>query len=236
MAVLAIAGVGAAIGAGAGIAANLAIAGVLSAASIGFSIGTLAGNLLFPQKTTQEGARLGDLSVTSSAFGAVRPIGYGKIRVAGNVIWAAQIREQKATQNQGGKGGPQVSSTTYSYYGTFALALCEGPAAAVLRIWADSKLVYDATSGSDTIQKPGFNFRFYPGDETQVADSIIEADKGVGNVPGYSGTCYLVFDAIPLADYGNRLPNITAEVAFSASPDFSYTQLIPAPPSIFGGT
>lgn len=236
MAVLAIAGVGAAIGAGAGIAANLAIAGVLSAASIGFSIGTLAGNLLFPQKTTQEGARLGDLSVTSSAFGAVRPIGYGKIRVAGNVIWAAPIREQKATQNQGGKGGPQVSSTTYSYYGTFALALCEGPAAAVLRIWADSKLVYDATSGSDTIKKPGFNFRFYPGDENQVADSIIEADKGVGNVPGYRGTCYLVFDDIPLADYGNRLPNITAEVVFSASPDFSYTQLIPASPSIFGGT
>ena len=167
MAVLAVAGIGAVAGLGIGAAAGLTtFAALATAASIGFSVGTLVGQQLFPEQVKQEGSRLNDLTVSGSAFGAVRPIVYGQVRLAGNVIWATPIQEVKTTQKHGkGGSGPSVTSTTYTYYGTFALALCEGPIAAVLRIWADSKLIYDAT-GSQLIQAPGVKFRFYPGDET----------------------------------------------------------------------
>lgn len=204
-------------------------AGTIQGALIGGAIGSVVNSIINPPHI--EGARLGDLTVVSSATGAVRPVGYGKIRVAGNIIWAIPIIEHKKTSKQGGKGGPV--NTTYDYGATFALALCEGPADSVMRIWADSKLVYDASSGTDNIQKTGFNFRFYAGNGTQTADSIIEAHAGVGNVPGYRGTCYLVFDDIPLADYGNRIPNITAEVVFSTEPAFDFERLVRADPSIF---
>lgn len=222
----------------AGVAIGVATGGVGFAAlatyaAVGLSVGTMVGSILFPQQVRQEGSRLGDLSVQSSAFGAVRPIGYGKIRIAGNVIWSLPIKETK-TESHSGKGGPSVTSVTYTYSISFALALCEGPVDKVLRIWADSKLVYDASVGTDTIKRPGFKFRFYPGSTTQLPDSIIEADKGAGNVPGYRGTCYLVFDDIPLADYGNRMPNMTCEVVFSATAAHDYVPLVRLSPSIFG--
>lgn len=239
MAVLAVGAAGAAIGAGIGVAAGAStFAAIASAAAIGWSVGTLLGGMLFPKKVHNEGARLNDLSVTSSTFGAVIPIAYGRERISGNVIWATPLREQ--VNNEGGSGkkgggkGAQTSTTTYTYFSSFALALCEGVVDKVLRIWADNKLVYNAIGGTDSVKRPGFNFRFYPGNETQVADSIIEADKGVGNVPGYRGLCYLVFDDIPVEDYGNRMPNIQAEVVFATVPDYDYVLLTRASPSIFG--
>src|SRR5580765_2367463 len=196
MPVIAIALAGAAAGAGIGAAAGLTtFAAIATAASIGFSVGTIVGQQLFPEKVNQEGARVNDLLVSSSAFGSVRPIIYGKVRIAGNIIWATPIKEVKTTKKKShsllGKGGPTVTSTTYTYYGNFALALCEGPADSVTRIWADSKLIYDSTGATvldlsdDVIKVKSLNFRFYPGDEEQMPDSLIVADKGDGNVPGY---------------------------------------------------
>jgi hypothetical protein len=236
MAVLAVAGIGAVAGLGIGAAAGLTtFAALATAASIGFSVGTLVGQQLFPEQVKQEGSRLTDLTVTSSAFGAVRPIVYGQVRIAGNIIWSTPIREQKNTQKHGkGGSGPSVTNTTYTYFGSFAIALCEGPIDAVLRIWADSKLIYDST-GPQLIQQKGVNFRFYPGDEEQLADSIIQADKGVENVPAYRGTCYIVFDNLPLADYGNRLPNITCEVVERRTPAFPYQTWTEFDPTIVGG-
>ena len=40
--------------------------------------------------------------------------------------------------------------------------------------------------------------------------------EGAGNVPAYRGLAYLTFDELPLRDFGNRIPNITAEVVGAA--------------------
>lgn len=229
--------VGAGVGGVAGFFLGGGPVGALQGAMLGSAVGSVANSIINPQRTRTEGARLGDLTVQSSAFGAVRPIGYGKIRVAGNVIWSLPIQEHSSTQTTsagGGKGGATTTNTSFTYGATFALALCEGPTAGVLRIWANSNLVYDVTSGSDTIRSPGFNFRFYAGDGTQTADSIIEANEGVGNVPGYRGTVYLVFDDIPLANYGNLIPNITVELAFDVTAVQNFVFLTRADPSLFG--
>jgi hypothetical protein len=249
LAVLGVALVGAGIGLGVGAAVGLTtFAALATAASIGFSIGMLAGNALFPEKIKQEGSRLNDLAVSSSTFGAVRPVVYGRVRIGGNVIWSKPIEEVRTTVKHG-KGGPSVTSTTYTYYGTFAIALAEGPIDQVTRIWADSKLIFDSSNpdpygdifprASRFVQQQilaaKVNFRFYPGSEDQLPDSIIQADKGAANVPAYRGTCYLVFDKLPLADYGNRLPNITCEVVQKAAPAYPYQIWAPKnPDTIFG--
>ena len=239
MAVLAIGAAGAAIGAGAAWGAGaIALSTYVTAAGLGFSIASMAGNMLFPGGgSTTVGSRLGDLTVSSSAYGAVRNIVYGRARVNGNVIWALPIREEKTTTHKGGKGGgPKQTAINYTYFGTFALALCEGPVDQVLRIWADATLVYDATSGTDTVRRPGLNFRFYPGDEAQLPDSIIEANEGVGQVPAFRGTCYLLFDDIPLVDYGNRIPSITAEVSVVSSDTHQHLDLTTFPTGFAFGT
>lgn len=193
---------------------------------LGWLVGSTIGQLLFGggEDTVREGPRLGDLQVQSSTYGRAIPIIYGNARVAGNVIWATDIREVRNEERQGGGkgGGPSVTTITYEYFGRFAVALCEGEVEAVRRVWADGKLIldYSDTAEGGRRYKHGINiYRVYKGSEDQPPDPLIEADKGADSVPAHRGLCYIVFEDLPLRDFGNRLPNITAEVvnAFSAS-------------------
>jgi hypothetical protein len=215
MAQLAVAGGGAAIGAVVGTFVFPGL-GTATGAQIGWAIGGVAGALLFPPKgENQSGPRLGDLSVQTSGYGVPIPLVAGQAKLAGNVIWMRDIREQATTRRQGkGGGGPKV--TTYSYYGSWAVGLCEWlvpqVAAGVLRIWLDNKLVFDATGESDTVAIPGLVWRFYPGDETQLPDPLIEATVGADNAPAHRGMAYIVFDDVPLDVFGNRVPNVVVEL------------------------
>lgn len=206
-----------------GFGAAFAATGV--GAPVGFLIGSMVGNLLFPPKDiVSQGPRLGDLRVSSSSYGAPRAIGYGTIRQAGNMIWSSGIIEKKKTTKTSGKGGsmmgaPAQKSVTYSYYASFAMAFGEGPADDVLRIWADSKIIFDKRSTELNTRKFGLNFRFYPGDEEQLPDASIIAKEGADNTPAFRGTVMIVFDTLPLSDFGNRIPNITAEIAYSSTPN-----------------
>ncbi len=197
--------------------------------STGWLVGGVLGSLIFPNRTNikTEGPRLGDLTVTSSAYGTPVAIGYGTLRMAGNMIWSSGIREEKTVKRSsagGGKGGggAKQTSTTYSYFASFAIAFGEGPAVDILRIWADGKLIVDKTGANADSSKPNLKYRFHPGDETQLPDPLIEADAGAGRAMAHRGLCYAVFEDLPLADYGNRIPNITAEIAFATSGEKSY--------------
>lgn len=205
------------------------------AMSAGFAIGGFVSNLLFPQKLPDVvGPRIDDLRIQSSAYGRPIPILYATLRLPGNVIWSTGLIEEKKTERiGGGKGGLSGkgggTSTTFEYFASWSSAICEGPAD-ITRIWADTKLIYDATAAN---QAPTgrfiANIRIYRGDETQVADAIIEADKGAGQVPGNRGLCHIVFDRFPLADWGNRIPNITAEVSKVATEAFPQRTLATLP-------
>lgn len=201
---------------GASLAGTLGIA-ASTAVSFGFTAGGILGNLLFPPKDTSKGPRLDDLSVTSSTYGSARSLGYGTLRMAGNLIWVSgnQIQEIKA---RGGKGGGNKSESPYRYVATFAIAFGEGEAEDVLRIWADGKLIFDKRSANITNSKTGLNYRFYPGSTTQMPDSSYVADVGPEKASAFRGTVYLVFERLELADFGNRIPNITAEITYKKSP------------------
>ncbi len=162
---------------------------------------------------TQVGARLNDLNVQVSTQGKPIPRIYGTIRTAGNVIWAQPIVETAHTSTQGGGGGKggagqsSVTSTDYTYAVTLAIAICEGPVDSIVNVWADSELLT-----KDFLSAHTDNYNAHLGSEDQVADTIMESYDGVGNVPAYRGTAYVVLKDFPLEKFGNRIPNFTFEV------------------------
>ena len=177
--------------------------------AIGRAVGGIAGSLidqeLFGQSTHREGPRLGSLRVMSSEEGSPIPVVYGRIRIAGQVIWASNLIEVATTNTQSasGKGGGATnSSTEYSYFANFAVGLCEGEISDIGRVWADGKEV------DIGLYAP----RLYLGTETQGADSLISAIEGAASAPAYRGLAYIVFERLPLASFGNRLPQFSFEV------------------------
>ncbi len=162
------------------------------------------------------------LRITSSTEGAVIPRLYGRMRIGGNFIWATDFREEKKTKTQGGGkgggGGGKVKTTEYSYYASFAVALCEGPITGIGRIWADGKLL-------DT---SGVSWRWYAGDEVQDPDPLISARMGALSTPAYRGTAYVVFEDLPLGKFGNRIPQLSFEVTRPLGGDKSAEALIKA--------
>jgi len=223
MAQLALAGVGAIAGG--------SIFGTVGA-QIGFLGGSLLGAWLFAPRTTVEGPRLDDLTVSASTYGEPVPIGYGTARMAGNVIWSTGLIETKNKKKVGGKGGPSTTQITYTYSASFAVGLAQRETTNVIRIWGDTKVMYDLSldeSGDpkNAVEIQDVNFRFYRGIETQDVDPAIEADKGVDNAPAYLGLSYLVFEDLQLANFGNRIPSVTAEVTFNGDNEYVASNVTP---------
>ncbi len=168
-------------------------------ASIGWTIGSALGNLLDPQKI--EGPRLQDLHLHTSSYGKMTPLLYGTFRVAGNVIWignGGELVEHEETS--GGKGGPEV--TNYTYSASFAIRLVGVQIQGISKIFANGRLIWTADEPGD------LPITLYLGTETQLPDPTMEADLGVGNVPGYRGVAYIVFADYFLTDFGNAIPNL----------------------------
>ena len=124
-------------------AAGAALGGVFGAA--GAAIGTAAGALggymidtaLINSTRHVEGARLAGARPLTAEEGQPMARVFGQARISGTVIWATRFEETARSERQGGKGGPTV--TTYSYFANLAIGLCEGPVAAIRRVWADGK-------------------------------------------------------------------------------------------------
>ena len=168
--------------------------------------------------TKSEGQRLGNSQITGASEGTVIPRIWGKFRVGGQLIWATNFREEIVVDRteRGGKGGPkQISeATTYKYYASFAIGICEGDGGARLnRVFIDGA----------QIDLSRFNYRFYDGSETQNPDPKIVQVEGVGNVPAYRGLCYIVFDEVDLTDFGNRLPQMSVEINMPSSGNLTGT-------------
>ncbi len=195
--------------------AGTALGGLLGGpvgAAVGRAAGAIAGNLIDQQlfgggTRRAEGPRLKDLRVMSSTEGAAVPKAWGRVRVAGQVIWSTNFDEIISTQTEraggkGGGGGARTKVTTYSYFANFAVALAEGPIARVGRLWADGK----------PFDPEGLAWRFYDGSEDQLPDSLIVAKEGADNAPAYRGVSYMVFEHMPLERFGNRLPQLSFEI------------------------
>ena len=175
-----------------------------------------------PPDINQQGPRLGDLKVQVSTYGNSIPYLYGRMRMAGNVIWSTDRIETATTvsQSSGGKGfGPSqtVNQTTYTYAQSCAIALCEGTIKGISKIWANGKLIYNLSDTADqgtliASIDAAQSIRVYDGSETQTADALIQSYVGATLTPAYRGTAYVVFENLQLADFNNALPSLEFEV------------------------
>ena len=199
---------------------------VISGAELGAGLGKLAGgaidSALFGssgQGRVVQGPRLTDLHVTTSTEGAPIPRIYGRARLGGQVIWATDFEEEVSTSEAGGggKGGAAgggnatepTTTVTYRYFANFAVGLCEGEITGLGRIWANA---HERDLSTVT-------YRVYHGTETQLLDSLIQARAGA-TAPAFRGLAYVVFEHLALADFGNRMPQLSFEV-FRALDDVS---------------
>jgi hypothetical protein len=185
---------------------------------LGRAAGALAGSFIDQSllgstgKTRHvEGPRLKEMDGLSSTEGAPIPKVYGRARIGGQLIWATKFEEVISTtiarnKTNGGKGNaaqaPKTVTTSYSYFANLAIGLCEGEIALVRRIWADGRELDLST----------LTLRTYYGTQTQTPDALIVAKEGAANAPAYRGLAYVVFERLPLADFGNRIPQLTFEV------------------------
>ncbi|RKQ70915.1 putative tail protein [Litorimonas taeanensis] len=150
---------------------------------------------------TYEGPRLESFELQTSQDGAPMPKVYGRMRLAGQVIWASRLREIQTEEDVStGKGGGPTQ-TQYRYYISFAIGLCEGEILGIDRLWANGS----------PLQEQGLTMRVYKGTEGQLPDPIIQAVEG-NAVPAFRNTAYIVFEDFPLEGFGARLPQINAEV------------------------
>ena len=159
-------------------------------------------------KSDKISSRLSDLTVQKSGYNEVIPTIYGTNRLAGNIIWATDIKEVEnkyTTTYRTGKGGAKVhqNNIEYYYYANVAIGICNGIVNELKKVWADSKLI-DITK---------YTYRFYNGTENQEPDTLMQSVNGVSETPAYRGLCYIVFENLPLAEFGNRIPNFTFEVS-----------------------
>jgi hypothetical protein len=181
---------------------GLIAAGGYAFGPIGAAAGALLGGFLFGSSGPKiEGPRLGDLDVSSSTYGGVIPLGFGVQKVAGAMIWATDIDEDKNTRKEGGSlfgGGQKI--VEYRYFANSAVAFGEGPAGGVLRIWAGDRLIADLRAGAGAYANhPKYRFRIYLGTEDQEPDPLIRQHvensddfDGEDATPAFRGLVYIV--------------------------------------------
>ena len=181
-------------------------------AVVGRAMGGIAGSfidsaLFGPGTKRVEGPRLKELQLQGSTEGAPIARTFGRVRLSGQVIWATRFNEVSTTRTErsGGKGSaskPKTKITEYAYYANFAVGLCQGKINRIGRVWADGKEI-------DTSQ---FTWRLHVGSDDQQPDSLIIAKQGLEDAPAFHGTAYIVFEHLPLEQFGNRLPQFSFEV------------------------
>lgn len=177
---------------------------------------SFAVSYILTRLSQQDGPRLSNLNSFSADYGATIPKIFGPENRASqnSVIWATPIKEtthkhKPATDFLFGVVGALLPpQKTYTYSVSFAALVCDNPITAIKRMWINKRLMYDGVGTPGTYNPSGMAaMRIYGGSFTQLPDPTMEAVKGVGNVPAYLGSTYVVIDTLQLADFGNAVPS-----------------------------
>lgn len=201
MAVLALAVAGAYVG-------GTALAGGAIGAAVGWTAGSLIGNMLFPPKAPQP--PLQDLHVQISSNGAYIPQLYGSIRTRLLITDGADEFTRHAGESGGKGGGSAPTPDTYSI-DWFRGVICEGNGQHTIgRVWHTGRLVGDYRDGAEN--EGELPLVFYNGEATQEADPTEEAVFGAGMRSAFRNVASVVYTDLNLGETGNVLPNINVEV------------------------
>lgn len=206
MAQLVVAAAGAAIG-----GATLGT-GVVALGMTGTAIGWMAGSLIGSMFAKgPDGPKIEDGKFSSSIYGQPIPLNYGTMRHATQIAWWSGLIVR--TEEVGGKGGGGADIERARM--NLLLAVCEGPQAGVLRIWANGRLIATWNGTTYELDKdvlPAGEVRAYLGTEDQMPDPTYEEVVGAENAVPYRGTVMVAIDGLEGEQFGNRPPNIECEV------------------------
>ena len=187
--------------AGAALGSAFGPVGSAIGSAIGATIGGILDTSLINSTRTIHGRGLTGARIPAADEGSPVLRVHGTMRIAGTLIWATRFEETVTRERQGGKGrGPKVEN--YAYHANFALGLCEGPIASIRRVWADGR----------ELDLETLEMRIYRGTAQQLPDPLIQAKQGAGRAPAWRGLAYVVFERLPLDDFGNRIPAFQFEV------------------------
>ena len=217
----------------AGAAVGFVFGGV-QGAQLGYLAGSLIGGLVAPDELPDiEGNRLDPSQMMTSAYGDPIIVGIGRFVAGGTLAFYPGFDEHEIETETDGKGGPTQKTTSYTYTGNFRVNWCEGPADAILKIWANRKLIYDRTNTTNPIidqerinNAPGANaIRIYLGTEDQLPDVKELELLGINETNAYRGIAGGFFQNYPLDDSGGVPPQMTALIATHATEVFPLTTL-----------
>ena len=185
----------------------------LSMATVGRAAGAVLGRVIDQRilgagSEAVEVGRVDRFRLTGTGEGTAIARVHGRMRIGGHVIWASRFAETEATTGGGKGAGGRPATSTFSYSVSLAVALCAGEIARVGRVWADG----------EEVSPLALNMRVYRGTETQLPDPKIAAVEGADHAPAFRGTAYVVFEDLPLDQFGNRVPQFTFEVMRPAEP------------------
>lgn len=105
--------------------------------------GLFGGNTISTSDT-----RINSMRVQQSAYGLCQPLVYGKNRMAANMFWYGDFHSiaKTTTTKSGGKGGSsKTKNTTYTYYASLMLGLCENKIKDIGIIWRDKEQIVTKT-------------------------------------------------------------------------------------------
>lgn len=151
----------------------------------------------------------------SSRYGEYIPQVWGKVRVPGILIWASFPPREEVSESvnrvSGSKGSPGSVTTNrnYSYFGNCAFLLSQAITEDIPKIWFNGELLYENNNINPRIS--GVIVRKYQGYGT-INDNPDPLLESFGNQQPYRKRCYVVFENLPLEAFGNRYPQISAEV------------------------
>ena len=201
MATILLSAAGAALGAGFG-GTVLGLSGAVIGRAVGATFGrAIDQSVLGGGSDPVETGRVDRFRLMGASEGTAVPRIWGRVRVAGQVIWATRFQENVASSG-GGKGTPRPKTTDFSYSVSLAVALCEGVITRVGRIWADG----------NEIEPGSLTMAVYTGAADQLPDPKITAVEGAGLAPAYRGLAYVVIEDLDLSAFGNRVPQFSFEV------------------------
>lgn len=171
----------------------------------------------------QDNARAVDNRVQGSRYGTMIPRLYGRVEMAGQVIWATNFRDDPTVvPGTDSKAGSTPDQINHRYRRSFGIQVCavpEGGVLGVARIKFDDTTFADA--GGGLLATSGVNYEIKLGAEDQTPNTWYEAANGVGQVSAHRGYVTLWFYDIDLSPYGDRIPNVRVEVVQAEDPALS---------------
>lgn len=158
------------------------------------------------------------LRVQSSVQGRCIPLGWGRGRLAGNLIWYGDFTATAiANSGGGGKGGVggggggkgSTGTTSYAYSTSFAMGLCEGPVSSINQAWNAKTIVTLAS----------LNLTAFLGGYSQSAWGYLTS-LHVGQARNYRGQAYVAAGPMQLGNT-QEIPNLSFEVTFALNTAYS---------------